>query len=354
MRRFCVMACTGGWPTFPVETLITPGFKVGQHWEDFGIKLTPGEPLTGQSILDLAKQHEYVALQHHAPADFIKRLKDLGCKVLLWLDYEAMPATEYWSPAQKDLWRFMTAYRLTGTKHNRFMQQWVDLYESSDNGPYGKPHCWAMNLFHPQYDERWIQVVGDEWAREGYRGLVDGIFLDSILERPYYGTASNAPTVTKDLENAYVASWRSLLKWTRILGFGEVWGNCGAAVNLYPELHGKWDESFISPWTSSNYTDKLQKSMEGAAKAGNTQQKFVINLVQNSTFLEDEEKQWTLLAQLSNSYPNRVGVCTARTGYQLFLPPGTGGDEGAETKAQGGQETKAVLTNPDDPPRPVE
>jgi len=338
LYRVAVMAITGN-TNWDFDSLQMPGFRFGQNFQKFGMgwQGTSVDIVKGQDVIKLAAQHDTVVCQHWPSADFIIRLKQAGVRrVFLWADVEAMPATQYWSTRQQTVWEVMKMWRLVGTRHNRFGHQMVDPYEMSDNGPTGKPHCWMIDIAGNRYCEAFLETVGRVWEREGYRGgVVDGIWFDNVMNRPYYGTATNAPIITADWEKRYVYGWKTILSTARKIGFGEIYGNTDATIDVYPELDGKWSELFFYGPPNQYWGGKIAGSMEKAEAAGNRDQHLILNVEGPGTdrYALNEEKTWSnTIATAAEKYAGRVGCVTARTSKWLMSPPGTE----SEAKTSGG------------------
>lgn len=324
MYRVMIAAITGN-ATWDFDSLQCPGFRHGQDWETLGVPADEHEPASGKQVVDIALEHDMLVLQHYPSADFIKRLKDVGVgKVLLWTDTDAIPATRYWSPRQWPVWQMMLNFRLVGTRHNRFGHQMVDHYEASENGPLGKPHTWAIDVGASRFPSLFCEVLGNLWEKEGYRGLVDGVWFDNMLQAPYFGTATNAPIVTPDLTGRHVYGLKTMLQTCRKIGFGEIWGNCGSTVHHYPELDGKWDELAFTVGRFGMWGDKIKESFQGAAEAGNPDQHYVYGTDGPGTdrFALNEQEAWSKsIGRVADEHPGRVGCVTARTSRWAFVPP---------------------------------
>lgn len=314
-----IAAVTGAYPDWAVDSLQCPGFLVGQGAT---LPIEPHATVRGQMVLDLCAEHEIVLLQHVPPVSFVDRLRDLGCTVLLWLDFESMLSSEPWAPPLRGLWRWMIVWRkLTGTKPNRFGGRWVDLYEAAPGGPIGKPHSFAADMTGA-YAEEYVQLLAR--AMEPYRGKA-GLAFDNAHGRPgrrYFGTASNAPDWGSAEQLAYELQWKEMLGFCRKLGIGPLWANCGAGVDVYPELDGKWDERFfnLNGYSADSALDFIMRSFRGANAEGNAHQELALHCEPNIVdWVQGREKDWQKLGECTIGLP--LYVVTARSGRWYFVPP---------------------------------
>lgn len=327
-----MIAAVTGDADYTTGSLQMPGFRLGQNYSYYGAELVQGNPVSGEAVLDILKMHNIVVLQHWPPASFLERLKKAGVKkVLLWTDFEAVPAKRYWREVQWPIWQVLAQmYPLRGTQNNSFNLTLVDGYES-DPAPWPeKPHGIWINTSQPTIVTNFVEILGETVGNAGYRGIFDGFFFDSVLNRPYYGTATNAPAITPSWINLYVTAWASLINTVRSLGW-EVWGNCGAKVSEYAMLTGKMDERFFNMFQNKEAAvTAIRESNKIAVAASNPNQVLCLHVETYGgaeTWALNKDPDWTAMGQ---EIASPMGLVTARTSKWIFRPgnfpfkPGTG------------------------------
>lgn len=290
----------------------------GIGWE----KIVPHKnpELKGPEAMDVLVQHEVVITQHLAPPDFYRALRTHpGSRVkraIQWLDWEAMPPLNYHSPLQKDLGAYMLARTLEGTKPNRFGKMHVDSYEMSlpDDGT-GKPHVHCSDIRDTTFPAGYMDIVFKMFVP--YSGLINGIFFDNIWDRPYYGTATNAPS-TAELEPRFVAQCRDILTRYRKTALGEIWGNIAATQRLYPEIDTKWTELDMSNTNIAQVGNNAVASVRDGTAARGRPQALVFNTQQSSFWLNDQ-RNWDTLAGVCAGTEG-LGVTTFRASTAALCP----------------------------------
>lgn len=327
-KKVCIAAVMGAGNDWAVDTLRAPGFRVGMNPELFALDdltLEPGDgvELVGASLYQLLIQHEVVILQHWPPASFIERLRADGVQeVMLWCDFEAIPQKGYWSAVEDEMASLARSNLLLSDTPNTFGANWVDVYEDSSPAPPEKPHTFQVNVTKPGYSASYIQTLGNILFSV-YGNARPRLFFDNVLDREYFGTASNAPD--RDDQTRILAwrkAWHDMLSYLRKIGWVPLWGNSGAVNYEYPELDCKMDELIFTQHLSPEEIGAMADvSMEAGtlAKHGHEQGFcFHVDTWGGADQWAYDPLRWQALKRTVKG--KSVYVVTARTSKFLFHP----------------------------------
>lgn len=326
-KKVCIAAVTGAGDTWPVDTLRAPAFTVGMNpelWAIDDLTLEPGDrvELSGRRLYQLLIEHEVVILQHFPPPEFIEKLKQDGVEeVLLWVGYESIPQVPVWSHYAEPLYRLGMMNRLVSNEPNAFGEFWVDAYEDVRLGP-PEGHTFAVDVLRKGYAAEFIQCLGNILFQV-YGNVRPRLFFDNVLDREYYGTASNAPN-RNDPERIkkWRASWKEMLGHCRKIGQIPLWGNCGATVHEYPELDTKLDENVFTAHLSPEEVAMVatQSIIRGTLDKHGKPQGYCFHVTNWGGAQEwaINEEKWMVLKEAITEEP--CYVCTARTNMFLFHP----------------------------------
>jgi hypothetical protein len=295
-------------------------------WAIEGITMEPGDRVefAGARLYSLLLQHEAVILQHWPPPEFIERLRADGVEeVLIWAGgYESIGQTAPWSSYAEEMHRLAIMNRLLVDQPNSFGEYWVDAYEASDPEPPNKPHSFAVDILKKGYAGEYIQKLGNIMFSV-YGNSKPGLFFDNVLDREYYGTASNAPNRNDpDRIAAWRLGWKNMLGYCRKVGLGPIWGNCGATVHEYPELDVKFDERIFTGHLSPEEISQLATvSMTTGSQDRHGKDQgfcFHVDKYEGANLWAMDPEKWLILHEALTEKP--VYVNTARGGFHLFHP----------------------------------
>jgi len=282
------------------------GFTPGLNWQWFGIPAVDVPAPTPASVQRLIGLHDVLVLQHWPTLEMAQWLKTKTRKLILWTDFESIPATTYYSSIQTGIWDALFAHRLLVATPNRFGRYEVDQYEGSAGGPFTKPHVFTTDMGSAGLVDDFLTALEDAAAM--YGDLISGFLFDQCLKTPYFGTASNPPMITDEYTTTYRAAWNAV----HVGASGEVWGNSGLAVlpgdAVYRNIHVRWDELFFTASSDQRFDDKLR----------NPPSQVVLNVEQTYAWATAHEADWPRLL----AYPNVRGLVTCRGSKYLFYPPG--------------------------------
>jgi hypothetical protein len=313
-RTLAICAMTGD-NLWSLPSLECGTFNLHEGWQKyisdlFYTKSAQGAATVhGMDCIRFLKRFDAIVLWHWPNESILSALRsgpEPAPKIGLAIAYESIPQEAMWGRKTEVLRQVGLAHLLKGTQKNRFGYDWVDPYEMVDSNVGFKPHCYSVDIGNLQYAENFLNAV--EWTvgLNYKRDRPDFYFYDCFQERPYYGTATNAPPITDSGVQDYQRGWEKLLRehQGRI---GPVWGhNPGDG---YWNLKNRVHEHFFR----SNYDADTIRAQSAVGNVG-------IGSERND--LPTKEAWAKLREEAGDNRPRNVYVQTARTGsaFALFHP----------------------------------
>lgn len=331
-KKVALVAITGDgltpgdpWSGGPwrIDSLGIPTPHTGYHawWWNNGNALS--FPLVGADAWRLVTAHDAVILYHYPPPAFVAQLKDAGVReVYLWTDYEATLAQGYWSPYQRSMRDALESHLLAGTQLNSRGSPYVDVYENVAGRS-----SFAVDVSEVSA-RAFAPTVAQAFAP--YAGLADGVCMDSVMARPYYGSATNAPPIDEARVLRYQRGWSTFLTdlASRLAGGASIWGNCNAANTLYPQLDCKLGEMDLAGTVDAEQV--ITTVMKGIDDGENQRprrkrQRYIFYPVPYSmgwSWPNSPERWEHMQRHTDGRYDDNIMVCTFGSPAFLFHPGG--------------------------------
>jgi len=225
VKTVALVALSNGSSTWPLDQMslsrvgIAQGTQryidiVGRKSWDFSVE-QGGVSIHfhGEQVMDLLATFDTVILWHWPPEHVIEtmRRRNSDQRIFVAEGAEAIQTRPPWQVIQRDTWQVLHDYRLRSDTKNRFGGYFVDIYEVYDT-PYDKsPHAWAVNMGLEDLPLEYAAVLEESWNAHYPSCKPNGLFMDSVNTRPFYGSATNGPIITSEVVEAYQQGWRNLL-----------------------------------------------------------------------------------------------------------------------------------------------
>lgn len=156
----------------------------------------PHGPWKGEKALGFMSQFDMVLLWHWPSPYMCKELAVRNVKVVPFIELDAVKTYAEWGEANEALRKVFVSSNLgrhMSQTMNSFGHPFVDIYETASTQWDKKPHAWSIDLWCG-LEKEYARTLRKVW--NSYRIKPEAVVVDSMNERQYFGTATNAPKGT--------------------------------------------------------------------------------------------------------------------------------------------------------------